>query len=283
MAKITVKGKTVVLTGTLTQLKRDEAQAKLEALGAKVAGSVSKNTDLLFVGVNAGSKKAKAEQLGIPVHDEDALMAVLAIKVAPAAKKVAERRAAPKASTARVPTSVAGKVVCMTGTFEQLKRAEAQAQLESMGAKVSSSVTAATEILFAGTKAGSKLTKAEGMGITILTEDALVALLGGESSIEQGKAKLSQKKAAEKKAIAKQVSPIAGLAGKNVAVTGTMSQMTRADITKALTLAGAIVGSSVSSKTELLIVGEKAGSKLEKAESLGIEIWTEDDLVARLK
>lgn len=282
MAKINVKGKTVVLTGTLTQLKRDEAQAKLEALGAKVAGSVSKNTDLLFVGVNAGSKKAKAEQLGIPVHDEDALMAVLAIKVAPAAKKVAERRAAPKA-TGKAPTNVAGKVVCMTGTFEQLKRAEAQAQLEAMGAKVSSSVTAATEILFAGTKAGSKLTKAEGMGITILTEDALVALLGGESSIEQGKAQLTQKKAAEKKAIAKQVSPIAGLAGKNVAVTGTMSQMTRADITKALTLAGAVVGSSVSSKTELLIVGEKAGSKLAKAESMGIEIWTEDDLVARLK
>ena len=282
MAKIKVKDKTVVLTGTFTQLKRGDAQTQLEALGARVTGSVSKNTDMLFVGVNAGSKRTKAESLDIPVHDEDALMKVLAIKVAPAAKKVAARRAAPKAK-GRVPADVAGKQVCMTGTFEQLKRTEAKAQLIAMGAKVSSSVTATTEILFAGTKAGSKLTKAESMGITILTEEALVALLGGQGQVKKGKARLAKKKKKAKAAIAAAVSPIAGLAGKNVAVTGKMSQMTRAEISTALELAGAKVSSSVSSKTVLLIVGEKAGSKLAKAESLGIEIWTEDELVKRLK
>ena len=63
-------GKTVVLTGTLTQFKRSEAKAKIEALGGRVSGSVSKKTDLLVAGESAGSKLTKAEELGIEVIDE---------------------------------------------------------------------------------------------------------------------------------------------------------------------------------------------------------------------
>lgn len=71
-------GKTVVLTGTLHQLGRDEATARLEALGAKVTGSVSKKTDLVIAGEKAGSKLAKAQELGIPViEDEDELIRLL--------------------------------------------------------------------------------------------------------------------------------------------------------------------------------------------------------------
>lgn len=70
-------GQTLVLTGSLTQLSRDEAKDHLEALGAKVAGSVSKNTSAVYAGEKAGSKLAKAESLGIPVYDEDALLALL--------------------------------------------------------------------------------------------------------------------------------------------------------------------------------------------------------------
>ncbi len=64
-------GKTVVLTGTLTQLTRGEAKAKLEALGAKVTGSVSRNTDIVIAGEKAGSKLDKARELGIEVWNEE--------------------------------------------------------------------------------------------------------------------------------------------------------------------------------------------------------------------
>ena len=70
-------GQTVVLTGTLTSLGRDEAKERLEALGAKVAGSVSKKTSFVVAGESAGSKLDKAQELGVPVWDEAALLALL--------------------------------------------------------------------------------------------------------------------------------------------------------------------------------------------------------------
>jgi len=70
-------GETWVLTGTLSQMTRDQAKEKLEKLGAKVAGSVSKKTACVVAGEAAGSKLAKAEQLGVPVLDEDGLIALL--------------------------------------------------------------------------------------------------------------------------------------------------------------------------------------------------------------
>ena len=71
-------GKTVVLTGTLSSMTRDEAKARLEALGAKATGSVSKKTDFVVAGEAAGSKLAKAESLGVEVWDEARLQAFLA-------------------------------------------------------------------------------------------------------------------------------------------------------------------------------------------------------------
>lgn len=65
-----VSGKTVVFTGTLATMSRGEAKARAEALGAKVAGSVSKNTDYVVVGTDAGSKARKAEELGVTMLSE---------------------------------------------------------------------------------------------------------------------------------------------------------------------------------------------------------------------
>jgi DNA ligase (NAD+) len=71
-------GMTLVLTGTLPTLSRDAAKALIEAAGGKVAGSVSQKTDYVVAGVEAGSKLAKAEELGIAVLDEDGLQQLIA-------------------------------------------------------------------------------------------------------------------------------------------------------------------------------------------------------------
>ena len=72
-----LNGKTLVLTGTLSQLNRDAAKQALQLLGAKVAGSVSAKTDLVIAGEAAGSKLEKAQQLGVPVWGEEELVALL--------------------------------------------------------------------------------------------------------------------------------------------------------------------------------------------------------------
>ena len=81
----TLAGLTFVLTGTLERHKRDDAKAALQAFGAKVSGSVSKKTSYVIAGAAAGSKLTKAQQLGVPVLDEDALEQILATGAVPVA------------------------------------------------------------------------------------------------------------------------------------------------------------------------------------------------------
>ena len=72
-----VAGKTVVFTGTLARMTRNEAKARAESLGAKVAGSVSKKTDYVIVGADAGSKAKKAADLGVATLSEEDWLAMI--------------------------------------------------------------------------------------------------------------------------------------------------------------------------------------------------------------
>jgi DNA ligase (NAD+) len=76
-AELPLAEQTIVLTGTLGSLSRDEAKSRLEALGAKVSGSVSKKTSFVVAGQAAGSKLDKANELGVPVWEEAQLLAML--------------------------------------------------------------------------------------------------------------------------------------------------------------------------------------------------------------
>jgi DNA ligase (NAD+) len=71
-------GKTFVITGTLPNLSREEATARIEEAGGKVTGSVSKKTDYLLLGADPGSKLAKAEKVGTEIIDEERLLELLA-------------------------------------------------------------------------------------------------------------------------------------------------------------------------------------------------------------
>src|SRR5574342_416307 len=70
-------GKTVVLTGSLSRLSRDEAKAEVERRGGRVSGSISRKTDLVVAGEEAGSKLDKARELGVKVIGEDEFLAML--------------------------------------------------------------------------------------------------------------------------------------------------------------------------------------------------------------
>ena len=75
-ARSAIAGKTIVFTGELAQMGRREAKARAEALGAKVAGSVSAKTDIVVVGADAGSKAARARELGLTIWDESAWLSI---------------------------------------------------------------------------------------------------------------------------------------------------------------------------------------------------------------
>jgi NAD-dependent DNA ligase len=159
-----------------------------------------------------------------------------------------------------------------------LKRNEAEAGLAALGATVTGSVSKKTHILFVGAQPGSKLSKAEELGIVVATEAELLAVLGNKTV---SKAKLAaraeeenRRRELEAQALAGEGAAVTALKGKTIVVTGTLS-IEREDIEAMLRRAGAKVTGSVSKNTHYLVVGAGAGSKLTKAKSLGVQTLTE--------
>ncbi len=263
-----VDGKKVCITGTLNQMSRKEAEKALAKLGAIISGSVTKDTDVLVAGEKAGSKLAKAKAQGIVILDETGMLALLAGGSAKPSKGPAP---APKVkATAKAPSSVDGKKVVVTGTLNKLSRKEVEKMLTDLGATVTGSVSKNTDLLVAGEKAGSKLTKAQSLGIDIIDEDGLLKILGTKNPTPPVIAK------------PKKPTPAAvdtPFSGKKICVTGKFSEMTRKEVEAKLASLGATVVGSVSKKTDLVIVGEDAGSKLDKAEDLDIKIMEEEDFL----
>ena len=271
-----VSGKKIVLTGTFSTMTRNEAKAVLEDMGADVTGSVSGKTDLLIAGAKAGSKLTKAESLGVEIWTEAQFAELLGEDYAPA-----DEDDAPDVELSDDAVDFSGKTVVVTGTLTKLKRAEAKALLTAAGAKVTGSVSSKTDYLIVGEDAGSKLTKALDLGVPVLSEAVLDAL--GDGAMEAAKDAVEGAKVAAAAAQnALGVSPVEAFEGKKVCVTGTLSTMSRNEAKAKLTAAGANVVSSVSSKTDILIAGEKAGSKLAKAEENDVLIMSEDEFLAAL-
>ena len=155
---------------------------------------------------------------------------------------------------------LSGKVFVITGTLPRRSRDATKQAIEAMGGKVTGSVSGKTDYLVAGEKAGSKLKKAQDLGVEILDEDALDALLAQAVAAAPAAA-----------------SGGAALAGKTFVITGTLSRG-RDEVKAEIESHGGKVSGSVSSKTDYLVAGEKAGSKLKKAESLGVNVVDEDGL-----
>jgi NAD-dependent DNA ligase len=182
-SRLSVNGKTVVLTGTVPGMQRKDAEAKLAGLGARCTSSVSKQTDYVFAMDDAGSKKADAERLGIPVLNETVLFALIGLPGAkPKAPKAPVTAAAKQKVAARKPKATAGfdgKTVVITGTLS-MERADIAALLEAAGAKVTGSVSANTHYLITGAGVGaSKLAKATALGVTIIDEPTMNDMLEG--------------------------------------------------------------------------------------------------------
>jgi DNA ligase (NAD+) len=158
----------------------EQQAAKTEGRRAQIAEI--RKTGWAEADLPAGAKSAWDDLVGI-----DGIGATVALSLTDAFAQEAERASIdrlvahldiqpPEARATQSP--VAGKTVVFTGSLEKMTRAEAKARAESLGAKVSGSVSAKTDLVVAGPGAGSKATKAAELGIEVIDEDAWLALVG---------------------------------------------------------------------------------------------------------
>jgi DNA ligase (NAD+) len=190
-------GKRVAVTGRLSVLTQADLKKRLQGAGAKIETTISRKTDYLVAGSGAQSDKlAKARECGVKILSESDLIELLnkvsAAAAAPASVEAPGQMdifggeaSAPKAGgqTAPAAKSLAAspfldKKVVLTGTLTRFSRSEAKERLEALGAEVAGSVSAKTDFVIAGEKAGSKLDKAAELGVKVLTEDEFAQMIG---------------------------------------------------------------------------------------------------------
>lgn len=206
------------------------------------------------------------------------------------------------------------KNVAIAGSFKLYSHADLKECLAAVGATMTATVTSKTDLLLCGSKGGKKLEKAKSLNITVYDESQLEKLFAPEedpktaktskkkSNKTSSKAKIPGKSAkstqkATKKAAkpsktaaesppepakSAKTPPANPFTGKTVALTGTFATMKRNDAKAMLTKAGANVAGSVSGKTDFLIFGENAGSKVTKAKKLNVKTIPEVEMVAML-
>jgi len=190
----------------------------------------------------------------------------------------------------------AGKTIVFTGTLT-MKRNDAKKMAEGAGGKVGTSISKNTHYVVAGDAAGSKLDQAEGLGVKVLTEEEFENMVNGKGEAKDDGSEISgeddeeeddeEEKEAPKKSKAKtkaankekvHENKVSGkssaLVGKAIVFTGTLN-MKRNDAKKKAEAAGARVLSDISGKTDIVVAGANAGTKLDKANDLGIKVITE--------
>jgi DNA ligase (NAD+) len=155
---------------------------------------------------------------------------------------------------------LAGKTFVVTGTLKNRSREEIEERIKSFGGKATGSVSSKTDYVLAGEAAGSKLDKAKELGIKIITEEEFEKMVAGATAAP---------------AAVPGVPAGVSLAGQTFVVTGTLKNYRRDEIEKLIKALGGKATSSVSSKTNYVVAGEEAGSKLDKAKELGVPVLTE--------
>ena len=290
-----LKGKTVVIAGTFSK-KQWEIKNLLEGMGARVTTAVSQKTDFLVVGNKGGAKLKKAESLSIKLIDEAAFNKLIdpgnkntvqAEEAKPEAKSVTKKvipelpelSEQPEKPDETTEFNVSGKTVVVTGAFSQMKRDEIKLELQKRGAKVTGSVSSKTHLLVAGERAGSKLKKAEGLGIAVLREAELIKILKQKATV---KVEPKPEKVAKVPA-GYEGKTLSAFSGKNVCITGKLKCFKRAELKALLEVSGAKVVSSPNSKTHVMISGDKWGNKLRQAMSYDASVYTEGEILLELE
>jgi hypothetical protein len=168
------------VTGKFNELNRQEITLELERRGAKVASSVTKKTAYLIAGERAGSKLAKAENLGIPVLNEADFQQILAME---ATVEVEEKKpkpvVLPPLMEGKELPMFKGKVVCITGKFDHFKKKHLETVLTTSGAKLTSSVNSKTTTIISGRDWGRKLREGIAKDLTVWTEGEILLALEG--------------------------------------------------------------------------------------------------------